>query len=375
MNIYFIDPNNNTAQVNYPLLEELIKQGITIKYYTSYNRWDSEYYEQNYVVNSNIVFFRLANKFKTQKLRQILKGVSYPFNLLKLYREIKKHKPDILHFNNVTIAFFDSIFFSFLKRKNYTIVLTQHNFFEHGKDKISNLRLSTFNKADKIITLSSFTKNEFPHEFHQKIRVIKHGNVYEKEIDKYSVLQVEKNKGVITFLFIGLIRPYKGIELLIEAVKSLPENFHNRVELKIAGKAHSIDYLNKLLKLKEGFNNIQIVNKFLDYNEMISLIQESDVGVLPYLTATQSGVPYLFAGLQKPLIVTDVGALGEQVNTDFAEICSVNSEAISAAISCMLKRLEETSISSASFDDFNRKNKLSAITIEYINIYETLLSN
>lgn len=371
MKVFFIDPNNNTAQVNYPLLEELINQGINIKYYTSYNRWDSVYYEQNYVANSKIVFFRLANKFKTQKLRQILKGVSYPFNLLKLYREIKKHKPDILHFNNVTIAIFDSIFFSFLKRKNYTIVLTQHNFFEHGKDKISKLRLSTFNKADKIITLSSFTRNEFPQEFHQKIRVIKHGNVYEKEIDKYSIPQVEKNKGVITFLFIGLIRPYKGIELLIEAVKSLPENFHNRVELKIVGKAHNIDYLNKLLKLKEGLSNIQIVNKFLGYNEMVPLIQESDIGVLPYLTATQSGVPYLFAGLLKPLIVTNVGGLSEQIDLEFAKICSPEPGDLSNAIFNMLNEISNNSILKEHFLAFNKENRLKNISKEYIELYIT----
>ena len=370
MKIFFIDPNNTTAQVNYPLLEKLLMKNFKVLYLSSFNRWNSDYYEQNYQVNSKYIFFNYANRIKNQKLRQIAKGISYPLNLLKLIVIVCIGKPDILHFNNVTIPLFDFFAFVLFKTLKYRIIITQHNFKEHDKKKVSKYKLKCFNKVDKIICLSDFNKKQFPDHLKSKIEVIKHGNVYEKEIEKYAIKGLKKNKRLIyKLLFIGLIRPYKGLENLIDAYKSLPEDFKNTVQLEIVGNALNKNYLKELKIKQDGCLNIQICDKYLEYSEMVSIIQSSDVGVLPYISATQSGIPYLFASLNKPIIITNVGALPEQVFSDFAEICEPKIESMAQAVENIIYRIKNNKILNKDFERFNTENSLKIIIEDYMNVY------
>jgi BarA-like signal transduction histidine kinase len=85
MKLFFIDANNTTAQVNYPLLEEFMQMGLDVTYITSFNRWDSDYYESNYDVNSRWFFFNFPNKVGNQRLRQVLKGATYFIDIMKLF--------------------------------------------------------------------------------------------------------------------------------------------------------------------------------------------------------------------------------------------------------------------------------------------------
>ena len=106
--------------------------------------------------------------------------------------------------------------------------------------------------------------------------------------------------------FIGRIEPYKGLDLLVDAFLKLDERFN----LIIAGSG-KID--NSTLQKITSNNRIELINRYIKDDEFSVLLNKMDVVVLPYKRASQSGVIPLVFAHGKPVIVTNVGALEEQV--------------------------------------------------------------
>jgi glycosyltransferase involved in cell wall biosynthesis len=112
-------------------------------------------------------------------------------------------------------------------------------------------------------------------------------------------------------LFCGLIRPYKGLDVLLEAVALLKRPFH----LLIAGEFWQgglADYQTQISKLGL-INCVTIIDEYLPDELLTACIDRANVVVLPYRSATQSAVVQTAFGRNKPVITTDVGGLAEAV--------------------------------------------------------------
>lgn len=121
-------------------------------------------------------------------------------------------------------------------------------------------------------------------------------------------LQPEKR----ILLFFGLIRPYKGLRYLIEAMATVVRSID--CVLVIAGEFYDSkeEYLRLIKDL--GLEARVVVRDEYVKNEVVSLyFSSADVVVLPYVTATQSGIVQIAFGLSKPVITTNVGGLPEAV--------------------------------------------------------------
>jgi glycosyltransferase involved in cell wall biosynthesis len=110
----------------------------------------------------------------------------------------------------------------------------------------------------------------------------------------------------ITLLFFGLIREYKGVDLLIEAFGKLPDNY----QLVIAGEVYEKekDYQG-LIKRSAGAERIFFHDRYISDTEVSLYFSAATVCVLPYRTATQSGVTALAYHFEIPVLATDVGDL------------------------------------------------------------------
>ncbi len=132
-------------------------------------------------------------------------------------------------------------------------------------------------------------------------------------------------------LFFGLIRPYKGLIDLIEAVKLLPR----QISLLIVGECYSdSSEIRKAITAEEISGRIRWIDEFVPDNQVAKYFLASDVVALPYRHATQSAVAQIALAFERVLILTDTGGLSELVekgSTGFlAEPCSPTS--ISRAI-------------------------------------------
>lgn len=111
-------------------------------------------------------------------------------------------------------------------------------------------------------------------------------------------------------LFFGFIRDYKGLDIIIEAMKLLPENY----VLVIAGEVYgSFDKYQKIIDDNSLGNKIKLFTHYIPDNEVPSFFSAADVCVLPYKSGTQSGITSISYHFNLPIIATDVGGLKEMI--------------------------------------------------------------
>lgn len=110
-------------------------------------------------------------------------------------------------------------------------------------------------------------------------------------------------------LFFGLIREYKGLDILIEAFKKLDKRYH----LIVAGEPYgSFEKYEQQLEDCDK-ERVHLFLKYIGTSEVKKYFGASDLVVLPYRSATQSGVSSIANHFEVPMLVTDVGGLKETI--------------------------------------------------------------
>ncbi|HDY89455.1 MAG TPA: glycosyltransferase [bacterium] len=143
--------------------------------------------------------------------------------------------------------------------------------------------------------------------FHPTYQVF-HSQVITKE-EARRELGIEGN----TMLFFGFVRPYKGLHYLIEAMPMITR--HIKVNLLIVGEfwKGEEEYMKQIEDLGIG-ENVKVISKYVP-NEGVGLyFAASDLVVLPYVSATGSGIVQAAFGCNKPVISTNVGCLSEVID-------------------------------------------------------------
>ena len=113
-----------------------------------------------------------------------------------------------------------------------------------------------------------------------------------------------------TLLFFGLIRDYKGLDLLIDALPLLGEDY----QLVIAGESYgSFDKYQAQIDASGCADRIKVFNRYIDDEEVPQFFSAADLCVLPYKSATQSGITAISLHFDLPVVATPVGGLAESI--------------------------------------------------------------
>jgi len=243
-----------------------------------------------------------------------------PFSWVLVALKIIKHNPDMTIIpwwvifwtpQFLTIIFFLKIFSKtkilfichnvvehearFIKVLLSKAVLSRGDYYiVHSNEEKANLRKLIGNKPIKETfhpTYEFFNSDEIP-----------------KNIAK-AKLEIDDEKVI---LFFGFVREYKGLHYLLEAMPEIVKNMN--VRLLIAGEFWSDkDTYLELIKNLEIGSNVTIIDKYIPNEEAPFYFYASDIVVLPYTAVTGSGLVQMAYGFNKPVIVTNIGALSEIV--------------------------------------------------------------
>ena len=112
-----------------------------------------------------------------------------------------------------------------------------------------------------------------------------------------------------TLLFFGLIREYKGLDLLLEAFSELDDSF----QLIIAGEVYGERSLYDALIQQSKNKHIFFADHFISNDEVASYFSAADLCLLPYRSATQSGIKAMCDAFHVPVLVSPVGGLSEEM--------------------------------------------------------------
>lgn len=223
------------------------------------------------------------------------------------------------------------ILFRFFKRKRIRIVSTIHDVILHTGEIKNSFLNYIFKKihdaeirlSDDIILLNTKDVSVLIEKYKkEKYCIIPHAcfNYYKTHSDEGN-FDLKK-----TIAFIGRIEYYKGVDLLVDAFMLLR---HKDINLMIAGRGDISFIIDKCRTKKE---QVILMNRWIEDNEFQEILDNVDIVVLPYNEATQSGVIPLAFAFGKTVIVTDVGALSEQVPDGTGLIVGVDKYSIASAI-------------------------------------------
>ena len=132
-------------------------------------------------------------------------------------------------------------------------------------------------------------------------------------------------------LFFGLVRAYKGLDLLIDAFAQVQEKLP-KLRLLIAGEFYEDEQKYREQISRSGLDERVIIrNEFIPDADLRKYFGAAGLIVQPYKSATQSGVTQVAFHFEKPMLVTNVGGLGEIVHDHkMGYACSPEADAITA---------------------------------------------
>lgn len=243
-----------------------------------------------------------------------------PFNIISVAKRIKGDNPDLVIFP-WWHPYFAPCFWIMQKvlGNKVKIMFLCHNVFPHERFPMDKfLTKMTLKRADYYIVQSKMDKEDLnqvkenpnviltPHPTYNAFRIQNISREYAR-----GLLHITENERVM--LFFGFVREYKGLKHLINAMPKIVKAVDN-VRLFIVGDfGNDKDIYMELIKENQISDYLEIVEGYIPDKEVEKYFASCDLVVLPYESATQSGIVQIAYGFYKPVIVTNVGGLPDVV--------------------------------------------------------------
>ncbi|MDM1292891.1 glycosyltransferase [Sphingobacterium sp. N143] len=273
-----------------------------------------------------------------------------PLNWFKVGRELKKARYDLL-----IVRFWMPFFGPCLgtiqrqvrKNKHTKIVCIADNIIPHEQRFGDPMLIRYFLKSvDACVTMSKSVLADLKVLCPQMPAVYTAHPLYDnygQQLTKQEarkLLKIDEQDHVI--LFFGFIRQYKGLDMLLEAMADKRIRALD-VKLLLAGEFYGdpAPYL-ALIKKYELTESIYMHTDFIPNQEVGRYFSAADCVVLPYRSATQSGITQVAYHFDLPMIVSNVGGLPELVKDDYVGyVVEPNSEDIAHGIASFYQKGKE----------------------------------
>ena len=260
-----------------------------------------------------------ANQLSTGRLKRLVKAFEGVLNYAILLGYAMLRRPAVIHFQWFPYLEFSSMEIPYVRLFRWVcpkakIVHTIHNVFPHGMKENSKAgyreRMRRMDSlVDHYIVHTESTVDDVEREFgidRSRVSVVAHG-IFKPD---YVLKETERKDGEKkTIIFYGINRENKGADIMIEAVKLLPEQLRSKVRILIAGKT-SGGYLERLQQLADGVD-VTFRPTFIPDAELYDMINRADYIALPYRNISQSGVLLLALYFRKPLLISDLPSFRE----------------------------------------------------------------
>lgn len=346
MRIAIIDPSGFTPPYDHCLAAALAQQGCQVVLVTTrvppgpwtkvtaYERWE--------------FFYPIANRVTKTRIRTYLKGCEHLFDMERLVRRLRRWRPDVIHFQWVPLPAVDR-FFLWRFRKIAPLVLTVHDTEPFHGAPSSRLQLiglmSAFKCFDHYIVHTQYSKEALVSQLmlpEERVTVIPHGVfTYYRELvsDVEESGQASQLAGKKRVLFFGVLKPYKGVDVLLEAFARLPEPVAKAAVLQIVGYPKMpIEPLQSLAQRLGIESRVFWDLRFVEEAELAVYFAQADVVVLPYRRIDQSGVLMVALAFGKPVVASRVGGFAETVEDGVHGFLVEpgNVETLAHALACIL---------------------------------------
>jgi glycosyltransferase involved in cell wall biosynthesis len=305
MRVQIVDPPAYTPPYDRSLCAALAGAGAEVELVTSRFAHGPVPAAEGYRV-SEAFYRRSARGAAEAKGRRALRLAEHLADMLRYRRDANG---DVVHYQWLTLPSLDSLLLPAVRPR----VLTAHGWLrqEAWRERPGRGLRRLWERMDAIVTLSEHGAHRLRDEAgipEERVRVIPHGAFdYLTRLPDEAPLpeDLASVEGPVILCF-GLIRPYKGVDVLLEAFRSV-----EGAELWVVGRplGMSLDPLREAAASAPG--RVRFVPRFVPDRELPAYFRRADLVVLPHRDAEQSGVLYTALAFAKPIVMSDVGGFPE----------------------------------------------------------------
>ncbi|PZS14943.1 MAG: glycosyl transferase family 1 [Solirubrobacterales bacterium] len=301
MRVQIVDPSAYTPPYDHALCAALARAGAEVELVTSRFAYGSAPEPGRYAVNE--LFYPHARGAAGSRRRLALKLAEHVPGMLGLRRLART--VDLVHFQWLALPWSDRWLLPAAP-----VVLTAHDLLpREARPGQAAAQRRLYGAVDAVVVHSAYGRRRLVGELGVdpgKVHVIPHGAFSQLTLEPSEALPdplVDIQAPVV--LFFGLLRPYKGIEALLQAWRGIGD-----AELWIVGRPRM-----PLGPLRAAApTGVHFVPRFVSDAELAACFRRADVVVLPYSSTErfdQSGVLATALAFGKAIVLTDVGGFGE----------------------------------------------------------------
>jgi glycosyltransferase involved in cell wall biosynthesis len=303
MRVQLVDPSAFTPPYDRALAAALARGGADVELLTSRFLYGPVPEPEGYSVRE-CFYRRTANRGLEAPGRRAFKAAEHLPDMLRLRRAVDA---DVVHYQWLTMPGLDSRLLPARRPR----LITAHYILppRPSRRQVKKAR-RLFGEMDAVVAHSEHGAARLRGELGldpARVRVIPHGafdHLTRLPEEKPLPTELEGAEGPV-ILFFGLLRPYKGLDTLLEAFREV-----RNAELWIVGNPRmDLEPLHRLAASAPG--RVRFVTRFVEDAEIPAIFRRADVVALPYRDAEQSGVLYTALAFGKPLVLSPIGGFPE----------------------------------------------------------------
>lgn len=248
---------------------------------------------------------------------QAAKGISHIGSMVRLLSALRAWAPDVIHFHWLPLPIVDRHFLALFGRIA-PIVLTVHDTLPFNGAPGSSLQtvgaLKALRSFDHLIvhTGQGMERVSFHVGSGERIAQVPHGLLHQDQASPPPVRAKTGPDGEVTFLLFGKLKPYKGVDVLIQALSMLSPAARAKCRVRVVGKPYMDT--EPLTRMAEDLNVAKMIDfqfRFISDQELTAEMDASTMLVFPYREIEASGV--LMAGIarSRPVIASKLGSFAE----------------------------------------------------------------
>jgi glycosyltransferase involved in cell wall biosynthesis len=317
MRVQLVDPAAYTPPYDHALAAALAGAGAQVELVTSHFSYGPVPHPpetggpsaspagppRTYVVDEHF-YRRSSREGMGPRRRRLLRAAEHVPDMLR-YRRVAE-RADLVHYMWLPIPALDRRLLAPKRPRVYTM----HWRLPEAETRIARTLTALLAEMDAVVVHSEHGARRLESDFGvppAKLRVIPHGafDYLTHQQDEVALpAELREVSGPVILAF-GLVRPYKGTDVLLEAFRRL-----EGAELWVVGMPRMpMDELRELADRAPG--TVRFVDRFITDPEIPAFMRRADLVVLPYRNIEQSGVLYTALAFGRPLVLSSVGGFPE----------------------------------------------------------------
>jgi len=312
MRVQLVDPSAFTPPYDRALAAALARGGAEVELLTSHFLYGPVPPAQGYRVRE-CFYRRSTTRGLDAPARRAFKLAEHLPDMLRLRRMVDG---DVIHYQWLTVPALDA---HLLPPRRPRVMTAHYTLPPHpSRRQVASAR-RTFGRMDAVVAHSEHGAERLRSEVGldpARVHVIPHGAFdYLTRLpdEKPLPAELEGAEGPV-ILFFGLLRPYKGLDTLLQAFRTV-----KGAELWIVGNPRmDVEPLRRLAAAAPG--RVRFLTRFIEDAEIPRIFRRADLVALPYRDAEQSGVLYTALAFGKPMVLSSVGGFTEMAETGAARL-------------------------------------------------------